>query len=110
MREDLIAAETIKLAMAKNFTETTIEDGDSEIFTVPTQSLLQKWLRESHSLIPFVKPYLAFDNKIKYIGCILIIYKHVSCGYYEWATPFSYYTFEEALEPALVEALNRIQK
>lgn len=121
MEEKLILFETAKLAKEKGFNEIVIcgygQCGDDELYSLndvnrypaPAQSFLQQWLIETHNIVPFVKPYLAADNKIKYLGCILIIDKHVSGGYYEWATHISYETFEEALEPALVEALNRIQ-
>ena len=66
-------------------------------YSTPTQSLLQKWLREEHSLFISVTTYsiecnrvnLIIDNDIKYAS--------------------EYKTYEEALEKGLKEALKLIK-
>ncbi len=74
----------------------------------PAQAEMQDVLRNKYGIEAFVTPYIGNENKMRYMGYILIIDKHVSGGKYLWATVFSYETFEEALEPSLLEALNRI--
>lgn len=62
------------------------------IYEAPTQSLLQKWLREIHNIIVLIdngdKPYLTF--------------KHTRSN-------INYKTYEEALESGLYEALKLIK-
>ena len=66
--------------------------------SAPTQSLLQKWLREKHNLI-VIPNYGDLSNKFSYD----IIYKGDYCG-----GDFLYKTYEEALEIGLLEALKSI--
>lgn len=77
------------------------EDGGSYsnknlIADAPTQSLLQKWLREIHKIHLYVYPYKdhAADNNDPI----------------EWKSNFgkAYKSYEEALETALFEALKHI--
>ena len=67
-------------------------------YSIPTQSGLQKWLREKHNIH-------------------LIAYKNINIDGYDWCyittdgitNINSYKTYEEALEFALIEALKLIQ-
>ena len=134
MTDQLISFETAKLAKEKglnlNFpTAVYIEEGDLWIsqnllneritgkpfpkilFTAPTQSLLQKWLREEHKIhivvIPFARDssniksksdYYVYVNKKQFYGFINIT-----------ANDKPYKTHEEALEQGLIEALKLIK-
>ena len=125
MTEQLISFETAKLAKEKGFNIPTLygcnEKGElQEYFTyesyspgepevritdfikeweyqLPTQSFLQKWLREKHNIH-------------------LIAYKNINIDGYDWCyittdgitNINSYKTYEEALEAGLQEALKLI--
>ena len=123
MEEQLISFETAKLAKEKGFDlyqtfsywegELTphtpgyaLEDGKTsqenyfnfERYYAPTQSLLQKWLREEHNIH-------------------LIAYKNINIDGYDWCyittdgitNINSYKTYEEALEVGLQEALKLVK-
>ena len=129
MRETLVTFETAKLAKEKGFEEEVLhfycinktcnyikepyeysfrvnanqnsEDnfGYGETTSAPTQSLLQKWLREVHNIHIAVLPKILPSNEIKYYcfkGKIKKDFKDL------------YNTYEEALEKGLQLALNRI--
>jgi len=74
-------------------------------FSAPTQSLLQKWLRESHNINIFISGFGISHYSVTYQYSIL-------------KTPMSgvldhdniYTTYEEALEAALQKALELIKK
>lgn len=79
MKEELISFETAKLAKEKGFSEKTmywhyIEEGNydpinsaiiptdfnerfGDRYSLPTQSLLQKWLREEYEIHVYITPY-----------------------------------------------------
>jgi hypothetical protein len=66
--------------------------------SAPTQSLLQKWLREIHGIEVFTKSEYKDTKKIGfYYG-----------GDLEYSKP-TYKTYEEALEKGLIEALKLIK-
>lgn len=68
--------------------------------TIPTQALLQKWLREEHNIYLHVKPnYPIIDNKVEL---------NFSHNHYQ-ETPINYSTWEEALEQGLILSLNSIK-
>jgi hypothetical protein len=69
---------------------------NNESITAPTQSLLQKWLREEHSLFVSVTTYTNECNRVN-----LIIDNHIKYA-------FEYKTYEEALEKGLKVALKLI--
>lgn len=129
MQEQLISLETAKLACEKGFTENVdfcydseeknIEDpyvhnigdlsGDDELYA-PTQSLLQKWLREVHNThiqVYTMERWLETNNNMEIyfevnlkIGNNLNGISNVKSNMLE----FNYY--EEALEAGLQTALN----
>lgn len=114
MKEQRISLDTAKLAREKGFNihcieGYTIEGGETldigtEAFTckyyAPTQSLLQKWLREEHKIDVEARPVrYAGDKETSYYqsyinGCVISMKK--------------YNTYEEALEVSLFEALKLI--
>lgn len=74
-------------------------------YSAPTQSLLQKWLREKHSthieiLLEEDAPYDKF-----YYG-VMVVGKYFALSYDD----NRFNTYEEALEASLLEALNLIDK
>ena len=116
MEDKLVSLETAKLAKKKEFNEIcqyyyeildkpiTLQKmscSNAEGYkqpTAPTQSLLQKWLREKHNIH-------------------LIAYKNINIDGYDWCyittdgitNINSYKTYEEALEAGLQEALKLIK-
>ena len=124
MEEQLITFETAKLAKEKGFDLTSdkgyykhgsekdfshlllwrdSEPNEPEFGYAPTQSILQKWLREVHNHIVFVRPYSTRGDYV--INCYrAVIYK--SKKYEEFSIKE---TWEEALEEGLKIALNYIK-
>ena len=121
MKEELISFETAKLANEKGFDwecQNAISEIDNEIYhanygvvnwnerptkndaliSSPTQSLLQRWLREEHNLEVFAKS--------EYRNTIKIGFYHG--GDLDYSRPI-YKTYEEALERGLQEALKLIK-
>lgn len=92
-------------------------DGDSEYiclnhnkypkyYSAPTQSLLQKWLRETHGVYIGVYHDLSKDREgIQYYTAWGILNDPTKGGYDEYN---DWKTYEEALEVGLQEALKRI--
>jgi len=133
MNEPLITFITAKLAKEKGFDWKTLwryqgEDSDivggalynhncSELWNVslysaPTQSLLQKWLREEHNIDvwaqPFVEGYRT-DNFELYLPNKSYSYFLFKDGV--WANAeVDFINFEEALEDGLYQALLLISK
>jgi hypothetical protein len=122
MKEQLISFETAKLAKEKGFTEiqdtffdAITEKGENgfnpssrrdierqfnnELFFRPTQSLLQKWLREYHGIIVLVG-YYDDDEKQWFYSFPLKPRELQEDEYYD--------TYEEALEAGLQTALKKI--
>jgi len=116
MQEELITFDTAKLAKEKGFNITTKSsfllrsqrlykdmdcnnkvEGDNEFVSAPTQSLLQRWLREVHNIhvwgIPNNEPSICD-------GYVPIIQGKAKYGKYN--------TYEQALEAGLQEALKLI--
>lgn len=119
MREQLISFETAKLAKEKGFFYKgmmyrkggTLSDGKGfmsnlDLYSAPTQSLLQKWLREKHKI-----HCLADCNAVGWAWFIETTEgTHIKSGDYKAPIPESgrWETYEEALEAGLKEALNLI--
>ena len=118
MKEQLITFETAKLAKEKGFDSKYTEDYDTlgfvqqrgileshnlERVSAPTQSLLQKWLREVHNIYVLIE----IHDSAKWFY-FQITYK-TNEGV-EYTVPSSFYnTYEEALEVGLQEALKLIK-
>lgn len=119
MEETLISFETAKLAKEKDFKFRCDwvynQQGDkkinylienNEIHQAPTQSILQRWLREGHNVHCLITPFV--------LGGVT---KYEASTLYEWAeeewTPnidkdSIFNTYEEALEDALKTGLEVI--
>jgi hypothetical protein len=125
MKEQLISFETAKLAKEKGFnyncnnytdkrdgnyfsSETTIisyknyNDRTSAI-SRPTQSLLQKWLREKHNILIET----IGNNTNKKFAVKVYFHNHINDKTSVGISPF-YETYEEGLEEGLVTALKLI--
>jgi hypothetical protein len=117
MKEELISFETAKLAKEKIFNipvlsvyadngclssdDTVYNFNQRAGYSAPTQSFLQKWLREKHRIDIYVKPsycgyYCSFEYDLPEKSDSKIL---------ELET-----TYEEALEKGLFEALKLIKK
>tara|TARA_R110001606_G_scaffold391495_1_gene559642 strand:+ start:65 stop:349 length:285 start_codon:yes stop_codon:yes gene_type:complete len=94
MKEQLITFETAKLAKEKGFEL----NGYTNDIEAPTQSLLQKWLREEHEIHLTVTSISqeSWQCHITKIGDSL------GKKYFE-----DFYNYEEALEKGLMEALKQ---
>lgn len=127
MTEELVTLEIAKLLKEKGFNEycenvidinnmlrKTLyrinDDLPKQCFSRPTQSLAQKWLRERHeinvSVLRMTERYggaVAEHNLLKYFWHIQIPNRQsmVDVGVY-------YFTYEEALEAGIQEALKLI--
>jgi hypothetical protein len=114
MEEQLISFETAVLAKEKGFDIKTLYRFLGEIYRevdlncqlwdneyyAPTQSLLQKWLREVHGIMISVD----IENDCKYFISLTIISPN-STGDDIWG---DYKTYEEALEEGLLNGLKLI--
>lgn len=132
MEEQLISFETAKLAKEKGFLDKTFEgeirisqqniyspDGNlhslekalwssafklKDCFNTPTQSLLQKWLREKYNIHLLIEPYYD-EQRVLVYGFDLITEKSEE----ETILERGFKTYEEALEIGLQEALKLIK-
>lgn len=126
MEEPLVNFETAKLATEKGFDIPQIYfylGGDSlhtkldygswtaahdrmDIYQAPTQSLLQKWLRETHNI--HIGITLASDYELNIlIPYVYEIYIYKD-GIYHVNREF-YDTYEQALESGLFQSLNLVE-
>lgn len=120
MEEELIKFNTAVLAKekgfniyrntqySKNVNPTTIYNYSEEkcklfndVYYVPTQTVLQKWLREKHNIDCISLPWTLDNGDKKYIW---MIYKHFSST----KEGKEYDTYEQALEEGLYEGLKLI--
>ncbi len=93
--------------LEKEFENINLDSGKTFIgvFSAPTQSLLQKWLREKYNIHIGIKPF--YDSKSKiitYATDILKIGKLLAAN--KRLIPMN--SYEEALEIGLQESLNMI--
>jgi hypothetical protein len=119
MTEQFIEFETAKLAKEKGFNKEqnnfyhshgylnkTINDFFVPRFEAPTQSLLQKWLREVHDIdLDIYRNVLTEKYRVNevYVNC-----KEIALDTYTEET--EYKTYEEALEAGLIVGLKQIKK
>ena len=121
MEEQLISLETAKLAKEKGFNEICDshfeKDGETYdsyglpfkpndkqeheiLYARPSQSLLQKWLREEHKIHIVIMPCIIPSNEVKY---------YIFTGKLKWDWAELFDTYEEALEVGLQEALKLVK-
>lgn len=116
MKEQLVSSETAQLAREKGFDWETpvfrvrLEDTENN-YMRPSQSLLQKWLRDVHGwhilLIPVVTMHYTYK--------IMKVWKkdfdpdlEIETPPYKGVNAYDYGSFEEALEEGLKEVLKLI--
>lgn len=118
MKEEIISFETAKSAKEKGFNEVCNScydingkvyhgmnhknDLGENVFSAPTQSLLQKWIREVHNIYVNIEYWNAISNNHKYkINYFREINNTIFGNFYK--------SYEEALEKGLQEALKLIK-
>ena len=118
MTEQLISFETAKLAKEKGFDDikrpyytrsgNLVRDSFTGPFcAAPTQSLLQRWLREEHNIIADLKVgYRIYPDKF-YFYYWRILKNTEECEI-DYTSEQQYSNYEEALEKGLLEALKLI--
>lgn len=107
MKEQLISVKTLYLAYEKGLFATPLTDEKIEIIT-PTQSLLQKWLREKHKINIDIRT----EYKRQTYYHIDVVVKSVNDFGAETKSifeEFNFKTYEEALEKGLQESLKLIK-
>lgn len=126
MKDELISFDCAKLAKEKGFNGSTRKenyyssdsklnremewrsfDSDIHIFA-PTQSLLQRWLREKHNIIVQSIPIFSLEDELFWKWDIIL--NHSFIQHIEGSTKISEMskTYEKALEQGLIEGLNLI--
>ena len=122
MQEELITFETARLAKEKGFNSIkcvsyTLEgdicdkpcynlEGDGKyLISAPSQSLLQRWLREKHNIL--VEPSWEGTHEIYSINYRIIILGNTI--YKDFRGCFDGQSYEQALEVGLQEALKLIK-
>ena len=96
--EDLIA----ELQSCESISIYGIDYNELGDVSAPTQSLLQKWLRETHNICVIVKKVRSVDNTFGYVWNMF--------EYFESRISEKYSTYEEALEIGLQFALNELKQ
>lgn len=133
MEEQIVSFETSTLAKEKgycescknwyNFSGLLIKNSNTSeypsnnkkfpSYSAPTQSLLQKWLREKHNYLVTVLPFVTvglFEQTSKTVYYNYVIFTLTQNGYeYEECNSKDHETYEAALEQGLLEALKLIK-
>ena len=82
------------------------------VYLAPTQSLLQKWLREIHGIEISIRAIKWENDKLK-TGLVLDSYEYemypLNKPYYIYHKVSGFKTYEQALEQALLESLKLIK-
>ncbi len=111
-KEEIVSFETAKLAREKGLDKF---NGEDFLVLAPTQSLLQKWLREEHNIWINILPE-CYSYGLQINMAILCVEMdgekakstHKSTGW--WGDNGEYPTYEDALEDGLQQALKLIEK
>ena len=83
------------------------QKGYLETFSAPTQSLLQRWLREVHNIVIVILPYIDCESKDVNWSLQYVLSDDLHNNrYFEIDESDSKNTYEEALEFGLQRALN----
>lgn len=110
MTDQIIKWLTAEMAKEKGYKDIYFKVNNGEpIITEPTQSLLQKWLREKHKI------YVTVNTEIHTLkhGYEVFVYRGedlepIILGYTENSDEWDFDTYEDALESALRLALQQI--
>jgi hypothetical protein len=127
MRDELVSYETAKLAKEKDFnipqehfynagsgwklqSDSLLRTGDDNFIEAPTQSLLQRWLREKHNLQIVIDCFWEDTSHTNYCYVCWVLYRedeiHQEDEELEDEDYFN--TYEQALEQGLQESLKLI--
>jgi hypothetical protein len=117
MIEQLITKETFELAKLKGFDVYICRCGGfpdcicNHDNLLPTQAIVQKWLRDKHRLHVEVKPWKSEEDIPTWHAQVFTLKLfNVSFQSFEYVTMFSYgKEYEEALEKGIISALNCIK-
>lgn len=131
--DELVSFETAKLAREKGFNVQTFDWYDYtgnyhkgfiphelhecpryKEYYAPTQSLLQRWLREEKGI--YIEVYVDWEDSIDYemiryswrVTTIYRVGNHDIGGYYKNESEVYFYTYELSLEDALKYALENL--
>lgn len=126
MKNKLVKFGTAKLLKEKRFDVPTYDYYDSKgshkiwpermnantttsLYTIPTQSLVQGWLRVLHKLHISINPIVSggFDGDIKWDFEIINIGEATLLS--EISSEMIFDTYEQAFEAAIIECLNKIK-
>ena len=81
-----------------------------KLISAPTQSLLQKWLRDAHKIHIRIDPQSSRDSLVFYAELFsLKLYNQTFKEFTRLSLPLSGLSYEEALEKGLLAALNKIK-
>lgn len=80
---------------------------NNPVCSAPTQSLLQRWLREKYKIGIVLLPDLGFESKLEWGGGLVTLSKNHTGGTGPFELDKVIGTYEEALEELLQEALKR---
>ena len=115
MKAELITFETAKLAKEGGFKVTISGKGTFIIEgNKPTQSALQRWLREVHSIYITALPFRDVENEVELCWYYTLVedseeLNDILCNEsHLGASDNNFNTYEEALEKGLQEALKLI--
>lgn len=132
MEDALVGFEVAKLAKERGFHVLCLNSFDSDghlqineslnendkcflnkcdvCYSAPTQSLLQRWLREEHGLIISIEPTFtyALTTKVGYYAYVKKVNKEINTLEYLYLDIYFSATYEESLEIGLLEALKLI--
>ena len=118
VQDELVSIKVAKLAYKKRFDEeclalyqTILIEGEQNhnyinekgIYSAPTQSHLQRWLRDIHNIYPIVNVNISQDDKMKFN---ITVY---DMNVLEQKTYSYYLSYENALEIGLYKALKLIE-
>ena len=110
IHDEICTYEVCKLAKEKGFDVPTAKNYRHEngaTCNAPTQSLLQRWLREEKGVVFGISPMQEMD--CDYLGWCATIYKVDENGYgLSWQEELYYNTYELALENALAYSLKNL--
>lgn len=106
MKEELITFETAKLAKEKGYNKEFEDYPYKGCIIAPTQSLLQRWLREKHGIHVWVHPNLIWQT-YHHKGIVDRKETHNTNIAFDGESMKD--TYEEALEVGLQEALKLIK-
>ena len=81
-------------------------NSQTDIFSAPAQSLLQKWLRKKHNIYVYALPQYNLSDKIIW----KVYYGRLNTSPFRYKNKMAQDTYEEALESGLQEALKLIKE